>query len=77
MSELKKKIFSATKIGFFSAGRDRKMVQKATDKAEAWMRENSHYRIRDISTCLGQMGAVVVVWYEEGEKQDDFERSGI
>ncbi len=61
--------------GFFTAGRERRMIGYAQWDAEAWMKENPDIEIVSVDTLCTKMMACVTVWYraavpdrEEGDE---------
>lgn len=49
--------------GFFSAGRDSKMIAYAQSDAEAWLQENAEIEVISIDTICTRLLACVTIWY--------------
>jgi hypothetical protein len=57
--------FESRLNGFFTAGRDSRMIAYAQSDAEDWMSENSHIEVISIDTTCTRLLACVTVWYRE------------
>ena len=65
--------FESTRSGFFTAGRESRMIAYAQTEAWTWMNENPHIEVISINTTATNMLASVTVWYRE--RQPDSEPS--
>jgi hypothetical protein len=55
--------FESRLSGFFTAGRDSKMIAYAQSDAEAWLQENPEIEVISIDTICTRLLACVTVWY--------------
>jgi hypothetical protein len=65
LSPAKFERFESRLNGFFTAGRDSRMIAYAQSDAEEWMSHNPHINIISIDTICTRMMACVTVWYRE------------
>ena len=64
-SPIKFERFESRLNGFFTAGRDSRMIAYAQSDAEDWMNNNSHIQVVSIDTTCTKMLACVTIWYRE------------
>jgi len=57
--------------GFFTAGRDSRMIAYAQADAEEWMSHNMHIEVISINTTCTRLMACVTVWYREPPQNAD------
>ena len=55
--------FESRLSGFFTAGRESRMIAYAQRDAEAWMKENPDIDIVSVDTLCTRLLACVTVWY--------------
>ncbi|QTN32557.1 hypothetical protein HZ994_09510 [Akkermansiaceae bacterium] len=73
-SPIKFERFESRLNGFFTAGRDSRMIAYAQSDAEEWMNNNSCIEVISIDTTCTRMLACVTIWYRES--QADAEQGG-
>jgi len=64
-SPVKFERFESRLNGFFTAGRDSRMIAYAQSDAEDWMKDHPHIEIISIDTTCTRMLACVTIWYRE------------
>ena len=55
--------FESRLSGFFTAGRESRMIAYAQWDAEAWMKKNPDIEVVSVDTVCTKMLACVTVWY--------------
>lgn len=66
-SPVKFERFESRLNGFFTAGRDSRMIAYAQSDAEDWMKDHPHIEIISIDTTCTRMLACVTIWYRESQ----------
>jgi hypothetical protein len=73
-SPIKFERFESRLNGFFTAGRDSRMIAYAQSDAEDWMSNNPQIEVVSIDTTCTRMLACVTIWYREPQADAEPQR---